>query len=183
MEMKHQAALKGLHIKQTPKRLALLEILGGQATYLSPPEIWVRMKQRFKRIGLPTVYRNLEKLSENGIITRVLHPNRQLYYYYCSKGVHHHHFVCYSCGRIEDLDYCWAETLRNDVERRLKGRMAGHVLQVHGTCKGCLKSSRRPPHPAPLPRKGGRGRPTQPLVSSLGKDQRYWGRRKAEGEH
>lgn len=143
MEMKHQSILKGLHLKQTPKRLALLDILGSQATYLSPPEIWLRMKQRFKRIGLPTVYRNLEKLSENGIITRVLHPNRQLYYYYCDKGGHHHHFVCFSCGRIEDLDYCWGETLREDVERRLKGKMIGHLLQADGMCKECLKSRRK----------------------------------------
>jgi Fur family zinc uptake transcriptional regulator/Fur family ferric uptake transcriptional regulator len=143
VEMKHQAILKGLRLKRTPKRLALLDILGSQPTYLTPPEIWARMKDRFKRIGLPTVYRNLEMLSESGVITKFLHPNRQLCYYYCKKGRHHHHFVCFSCGRIEDMDYCWAETLRKDVEERLKGKMTGHVLQVNGTCKECLKLPRR----------------------------------------
>ena len=164
MERKHGSVLKDLRLKQTPKRLAILDILGNEYAYLSPQEVWLRMKQRFKRIGLPTVYRNLEKLSENGIITKVLHPNRQLYYYYCVKGGHHHHFVCFSCGRIEDLDYCWGETLRKDVEKRLKGKMTGHVLQVHGTCKECLKTFRSEPNRALSLALGGEGRGSRALA-------------------
>jgi Fe2+ or Zn2+ uptake regulation protein len=85
--------LKKINLKTTPKRLAILEILIKESVYLSPDEVWKKMKKRFKRIGLPTVYRNLEELSEGNIISKVTHPNRQLYYYICQNRSHHHHFI------------------------------------------------------------------------------------------
>ena len=51
-------------MKSTPKRIALLEILDDEWVYLSPEDIWHRMKKRFRSIGLPTVYRNLEELPD-----------------------------------------------------------------------------------------------------------------------
>jgi hypothetical protein len=68
------------------------------------------------------------------------------------------------------------------VEKRLKGKMTGHVLQVHGTCKECLKLAGRSPHLDPLPRKQGRGRLAQPPVPGRGKDQREWRKWKGEGK-
>ena len=76
--------LKSLNLKITPKRLALLDILMNESLYLSPEEIWTKMKKQFETIGLPTVYRNLEELSERDVISKVAHPNRQLYYYFCT---------------------------------------------------------------------------------------------------
>ena len=133
--------LKNLNLKATPKRIALLEILKKESTYLSPEEIWHKMKKRFARVGLPTIYRILGEFSEGGVISKITHPNRQLYYYYCKNSHHHHHFICLSCRNVSDIDLCILKDLEKEVAENLEGKMLSHIMQVNGLCKGCLKGS------------------------------------------
>ena len=130
--------LRSFNLKITPKRLALLNILMNESEYLSPEEIWQRMKNQFRRIGLPTVYRNLEELSEKNIISKISHPNRQLYYYFCTNRSHHHHFVCLSCRNVEDISFCGLNKLQKEVKMRLNGKVISHILQLNGYCRNCL---------------------------------------------
>jgi len=132
--------LRSLNLKITPKRLALLDILMNESSYLSPEEIWSKMKKQFGRIGLPTIYRILEELSERDIISKVTHPNRQLYYYFCLNRSHHHHFVCLSCRNVEDINFCVLDELQKEVKRKLNGKVVSHILQVNGYCRNCLNS-------------------------------------------
>ncbi|MDQ7786373.1 MAG: transcriptional repressor [Thermodesulfovibrionales bacterium] len=134
-----QTVLKKLHLKVTPKRLAILEILKNESVYLSPEEVWRKLRKQFSRVGLPTVYRNLEELAQGDVISKVTHPNRQLYYYFCLNPSHHHHFICLSCRTVEDIDFCMFRELEKRVKQELKGRVVSHILQVNGLCKKCLK--------------------------------------------
>ncbi|MBM4140230.1 MAG: transcriptional repressor [Nitrospira sp.] len=135
--------LKKLNLKITPKRLAILEILMKESVYLSPGEVWKKMKKRFKRIGLPTVYRNLEELSEGNIISEVTHPNRQLYYYFCQNRSHHHHFICLSCRKVEDINFCGLNELEKEVTKKIKGKLLSHIMQVNGFCRHCLNKKEK----------------------------------------
>jgi len=131
--------LKRLNLKITPKRVAILEILIKEPFYLSPEQIWKKMKKRFIKIGLPTVYRNLEELSERNVISKVSHPDRQLYYYLCQNQSHHHHFICVSCRKVEDINLCVARDAEREVEKKIGGKVLSHILQVNGLCKHCLQ--------------------------------------------
>lgn len=133
--MQHfDALLRDLNLKITPKRRAILDILAGEGGYASPEEVWRKLKHRFARIGLPTVYRNLEELAVGGVVTTILHPDRKLYYYYCDNRSHHHHFVCLSCRRVEDVAFCGLA----EIEKRVGGRVVSHIVQVNGFCRTCL---------------------------------------------
>lgn len=134
-------SIKGLGLKITPKRLEILRILSEELYYLSPEDIWKRMQSKFKSIGLPTVYRNLEELSRGGVIYKVIHPDRRLYYFYCPNKGHHHHFVCIACRRVEDINFCEVDKISNEIEMVLKGRVLSHILQVFGLCRVCSNSS------------------------------------------
>ena len=130
--------LRGLSLKATPKRVAMLEILDEERVYLSPEDVWKRMKKRFSRLGLPTVYRNLDELYGGGVISRVIHPNRQLYYYLCRNEAHHHHFICMSCRKVEDVAFCAEKELQEAVFGDIKGKVLSHILQINGLCRTCL---------------------------------------------
>jgi len=134
--------LRSLNLKKTPKRLALLDILMKESAYLSPEEIWKKMKRKFGRIGLPTIYRNLEELSERNIISKVTLPNRQLYYYLCQNQSHHHHFICLSCRKVEDISFCGFNELEKEVTQKIKGKILSHIMQVNGICRNCLEKKR-----------------------------------------
>ena len=137
MRAQHSKTLKDLNLKVTPKRLAILALMGEGGTYVSPEDVWRKLKERFARIGLPTVYRNLEELAAGGVISTVLHPNRQLYYYYCPNPDHHHHFVCISCRRVEDVAACGLENIEREVGEKIGGQVLSHLVQVNGLCRAC----------------------------------------------
>ncbi len=133
------AILKELGLKETPKRRAILEILAEQQGFLSPEEIWHALRVRFETIGLPTVYRNLEELAAGGVISTIIHPSRQLYYYFCrGESGHHHHFICTSCRRVEDIPECTAATMEGDIATRTGGKITSHIVQFNGLCHRCL---------------------------------------------
>lgn len=136
--MHYADQLRSLGLKATPKRIAMLEILAAESRYLSPVDVWQKMKQRFAQIGLPTVYRNLEELALSGMITTILHPSRQLYYYLCAKAGHHHHFVCISCRRVDEIDLCAMQVLQTAAGAAIRGKVLSHTFQVSGVCEGCL---------------------------------------------
>jgi Fur family transcriptional regulator, ferric uptake regulator len=136
------AILKELGLKETPKRRAMLEILAEQEGFLSPEEIWHALKVRFETIGLPTVYRNLEELALGGVISTIIHPNRQLYYYFCrAESGHHHHFICTSCRRVEEIPHCTVSAMEGEIATRTGGRITSHIVQFNGFCRDCLPAS------------------------------------------
>ena len=137
MRSQHTKTLKSLNLKATPKRLAILALMGREAAYVSPEDIWLKLKEQFARIGLPTVYRNLEELAAGGVVSTVIHPNRQLYYYFCPNQAHHHHFVCISCRRVEDVDACVLGEIEREVGEKIGGTVLSHVVQVNGLCRAC----------------------------------------------
>ncbi|HLO24575.1 MAG TPA: transcriptional repressor [Geobacteraceae bacterium] len=132
--------LKSLNMKATPKRLAILALMGREAAYISPEEVWLKLKDQFDRIGLPTVYRNLEELAAGGVITKVIHPNRQLYYHFCPNRDHHHHFICIACRKVEDVDFCGLENIEQEVGEKIGGKVLSHVVQVNGLCRACFSA-------------------------------------------
>ncbi len=140
--MDFRELLKNANLKATPKRLAMLDILVSTATYLSPEDIWKQMQGKFRNIGLPTVYRNLEHLSNEKVIMKVIHPDRKLYYYHCRNVEHHHHFICTGCRRVEDLVFCGEKEIEEEVRERLHGSTVSHLLQVFGFCRDCLGTKR-----------------------------------------
>ena len=137
MNQQHATALRAARMKSTPKRLAILGILDAEPCYASPEELWQKLRGRFGTIGLPTVYRNLEELAASGVICKVIHPNRQLYYYFCRNRGHHHHFVCLSCRRVEDVASCGIEALEREMAEKSGCRVTSHIFQMNGLCASC----------------------------------------------
>ncbi|MBL0226869.1 MAG: transcriptional repressor [Geobacteraceae bacterium] len=141
MEPEQSAAiLKQLKLKVTPRRQEIMNCLGREQSYLSADEVWERIKPRLGSIGLPTVYRILDELAEAGVITRIFLSDRKQNYFLCANQEgHHHHFVCESCRRVEDVEQCGLEGVSRDIARRSGGRVTSHILQINGICGSCCQ--------------------------------------------
>lgn len=141
--MMHLQLLDTLNLKKTPKRRVLIEILAGARQCHSPEELWLLMRQHFARIGLPTVYRNLEELCAGGVVSKIFHPDRKLYYAYCPNKEHHHHFLCLSCRKVEDLPGCAAEGISDEITRQ-GSAVLSHIVQINGLCRDCIERESSP---------------------------------------
>jgi Fe2+ or Zn2+ uptake regulation protein len=138
MESEQSAALlRQLKLKVTPRRQEVLNCLGKEPSYLSADEVWNRIKARLGSIGLPTVYRILDELAVAGVITRIFLSDRKQYYFLCANQGHHHHFVCETCRRVEDVSQCGLDGVSRDIARRSGGRVTSHIIQINGICGSC----------------------------------------------
>lgn len=140
MKDDYSAILKELNLKVTPKRLAILEALAESFCCLPPDEIWRKLKEKFNKVGLPNIYKNLEELSECGVLSKVINPDRKVYYYFCRNKLHHCHFICLSCHKVDDLISSNITALQRNIEGLLEGKVLSNILHLNGLCKDCLKN-------------------------------------------
>jgi len=130
-------ALKDKGLKITPRRKSIIDVFIDCGTHLTPEEVWNQLSKEFDKCGLPSVYRNLEVLTECGILTRIQQFDRKKHYGLCTAhhDYHHHHITCIHCGKVEEISDC---AMNN--KQKIKGyKVISHFMQVNGICKECVK--------------------------------------------
>ena len=138
--------LKSSGFKLTPKRRSVIGLFIKERRTLAPQEVHRKLKQVIRPLGLPTIYRILEELSSIGVLVSVVSDERLLSYALCSKPQeHHHHFICRSCKKIEEVAYCGLADAERAIQKKLGCRIDAHLFQVEGVCGACLKKSKREP--------------------------------------
>jgi Fur family ferric uptake transcriptional regulator len=118
--------IQGLGHKATPQRLAVLRALIAEQ-HQSLGEI----RARCPEVGLVTIYRTLDLLSEIGVVRRLDLGDGPRYEL---AEDHHHHLICESCGAVSEFERCPLDL------RRLKGidfEITAHTLEVYGRCAEC----------------------------------------------
>lgn len=133
------ARLKKNGHRITPKVRAVIELFLKRETILDPFQVQAVLQKRFRGVGLPTVYRILENLANNGILITAASEDRQLRYFICLgiEHEHHHHFICRKCGKVEEVNLCLMEEVSKYVKRHLKATVQSHFLQIEGLCAKC----------------------------------------------
>lgn len=86
-------------------------------------------------IGRATVYRALDLLERQGMLTR-MHLDGCHGYTVCDEG-HHHHLVCRSCNAVVPVDATEVEAEIRQLAERLRFRVDTHTLEFMGRCEAC----------------------------------------------
>jgi Fur family transcriptional regulator, peroxide stress response regulator len=125
-----------MQLRMTNQREMILRELKKSKGHLSADELYERVKKFMPRISLATVYRNLEILSDAGMIRKLEISGRQKRF--DSELADHDHIYCVECHRIENL-----EIGKSDVKvpvGETKGyTITGRRLEVTGVCPKCQK--------------------------------------------
>jgi len=119
-------------------------ISNSPGKHLSAEQVFDEVRKRHPGIGVATVYRNLRQLEDSGAITRTAFPGEAALYEAASpSGPHmHHHLVCVSCGKVEDLEADLLDELERHVEQKKGFKVQDHRLQIFGVCAACAKDGR-----------------------------------------
>jgi Fur family ferric uptake transcriptional regulator len=129
--------LVGTGVRPTRQRLLVLETLAAEPHDATAQEIHARLRARGERVGLATVYRALAILREKDVVDELVHHAGETCYRLCSPG-HHHHLVCSSCHRVEELEGCEIDSWVAKTSKRHGFRHASHTVEVVGVCADCL---------------------------------------------
>lgn len=115
----------------------LLEELDG---FRSAQELHQQLRSRGVAVGLATVYRALQALVDDGVIDVLHGTDGEASYRRCSP-VHHHHLVCRSCGRSEEVVDLPVERWALRVAASHGFVDVRHQVELSGTCAGCAPAS------------------------------------------
>lgn len=143
MESRIDWIKKQLHAasyKLTPQREAtVLVLLEHEADHLSAEDVFLLVKEKSPEIGLATVYRTLELLTDLKIVDKINFGDGVSRFDLRQEGVahFHHHLICIECGTVDEIQ----EDLLGDVEKIVESRwdfsIKDHWLTFHGICKKC----------------------------------------------
>ena len=122
--------------RRTRQRSAVDTILADRADFRTAQEIHDDLRRQGERVGLTTVYRTLQAMTEAGELDALRTAEGETAYRRCSTG-HHHHLVCRSCGRTVEVSGPAVETWANAVAEQHNFRDVSHDLEIFGTCSSC----------------------------------------------
>jgi Fur family transcriptional regulator, ferric uptake regulator len=128
--------LVGTGVRPTRQRLLVLETLAAEPHDATAQEIHACLRAHGERIGLATVYRALAVLKDRDVIDELAHRVGESCYRLCSPG-HHHHLVCSSCHRVEELEDCEIDAWVAQASRSHGFHSASHTVEVVGLCADC----------------------------------------------
>ncbi len=127
----------------TPQRRLVLEAVEGSEGHISAEDIYGRVRARYPGFNISTVYRNLELLKGQGLITETDLGQGHLSYHYREKG-HHHHLICEGCGTVIDMDETLLIPLKDSLSRHHRFRADLSHLAIFGRCERCSGEGLQP---------------------------------------
>lgn len=140
--MKKEALFEFLRHKRlrlTKTRHALLDLLLARPTPLSVVRILDALAVQKVRVNKTTIYRELERLEQLGIVRNITLQDRKQYFELASRE-HHHHFVCTTCQKIMEVEIDEARLLTEAeaLGRQLGFRITTHAVEFYGQCAMCF---------------------------------------------
>ncbi|MCB0276685.1 MAG: transcriptional repressor [Calditrichaeota bacterium] len=132
---------KGLNV--TYQRILIFKSLQRLKTHPSAEEIFRDVRNEYPAISLATVYKTLETLSSEGLISVVNPLNDQARY--DGNTSDHHHLVCGSCRKVVDIPHEFSPPIR--LPEMAGHRVSGYRLLFEGICSDCR--AEEPPRTAP----------------------------------
>jgi Fur family ferric uptake transcriptional regulator len=123
--------------KATPSRLAILEAFRNAKEPLSAKGVIALLPRDMDQA---TVYRTLKSLKGKGVLKQIdLRHNHA--HYELADIADHHHLICLSCGKIENVEHHNVQAMERTILQNTKhfAEIRQHTLEFYGICKACAK--------------------------------------------
>lgn len=128
-EITHQPPL-------TKQRQLVYDHLDNADEFVSAQQVHVALRNEGEAIGLATVYRALQWLSEARMVDTIRSNEGEAIYRRCSP-VHHHHLICKVCGRAVEVAGDALEDWSRQVAAAHGYREPDHYAEIYGICPNC----------------------------------------------
>lgn len=146
--LNYEDLLRKVGLKVTRCRVAMLEYIDEHRQHATADEITNGLKTKGFAVDRVTIYRNVDRMLQAGLLATIYVPGRAMRVGLCRfpDSAHHHHVVCQECGKVEEVESCflidsWDEVCA-EVHRASGYELTGHVMQYLGRCSSCANGSR-----------------------------------------
>ena len=130
--------LRAHELKATSQRIALLKLLNSTHEHFDAEEIYFELRKQEKNVSRATVYRSLEALVEQELVSKLDFGDGRMRYER-SKGddEHHDHLICERCGKVIEFFNLEMEAQQLSVCEDHDFTPTTHTMYIFGTCAEC----------------------------------------------
>ena len=140
--MKNIEELKSTGLKATLPRLKILDIFqNGSQRHMTAEDVFRVLLEERSDIGLATVYRVLPQFEQAGILIRSNFESGKAVYE-LNEGQHHDHFVCTSCGKVEEFYDAEIEKRQQSIAKSKGWVVHDHSMALYGQCAECAAKAK-----------------------------------------
>lgn len=123
--------------RATRQRTAISDALRAAGGFRSAQELHDELRAAGARVGLTTIYRELQALADSGEVDVLRRADGEAMYRQCESDDHHHHLVCRSCGTSVEIESAAVERWAEQTARRHGFSRVSHTAELYGLCADC----------------------------------------------
>ena len=134
----------GYKTKQREELLEYLETVPG--VHITVNDMCDFFRQNGRNIGTTTVYRQLERMVDDGLVSKyIIDGNSPACFEYLGQHVHEDHQVCFhckceKCGRLIHMHCDELNGIKEHLEEHHGFRLNSMRTVFYGICEDCEKS-------------------------------------------
>ena len=113
----------------------VLETVNALHCHATADEVYEAIVKEHPTVSRATVYRNLNRLSETGMIQKIEVPGGPDRFDHQRHG--HYHVKCVKCGKVFDVDMDYIAGLEEKIKDTRGFRFTGHNIIFTGVCPAC----------------------------------------------
>lgn len=129
-------ALRDRGQRITPQREMIIGIIAHSGRHMTVDEILAQVQAQTSAVSAATVYRTLEFLFEQGVISRSNGPESRVIYATLRHGPHIH-LICRRCGYEIEADDFMMAPLGDECRDRYNFELDQQHIALFGLCVGC----------------------------------------------
>jgi Fur family transcriptional regulator, ferric uptake regulator len=131
----YKKALQSKGFKATQGREAVLALLDRNRKPQTAAGILAGMRK--PKMDQATLYRILEAFERKGMVKKIEFKKGYAFYEIADQA-HHHHVICTSCNRMEDIHLPHElEDQGRQIEKQTKFKVQDHTVEFFGLCPDC----------------------------------------------
>jgi len=127
------------NMRLTSQRQVILEELKKVKSHPTVNEVYEMVRKRLPKIGLGTVYQNLDLLVRLGIIRKLEVEGEQKRF--DGDMTPHYHIRCNICKRVDDIFIKMDRGLEKSAASCCDYKILDHHVQFSGICSKCLSKT------------------------------------------
>lgn len=112
----------------------IYDIVNASRAHMTADKVYTELKKSYSAVSLATVYNNLNKLCDIGMIRRVSLEDSPDRYDRIEK---HDHLVCQKCGKLSDICF---DDLTQSLKKQFGEDFLFYDLKVFYICPDCRKA-------------------------------------------
>lgn len=127
---------------KTRQRAEVLNcLIENKASHMTADEIMAWLKNKGCDVGKATVYRTLDKLTEENKVRKYIYEEgKSACYQYVDKDEKchlHFHLKCLNCGKLIHLECDYLTELENHISKHHKFSVDNSKTVLYGICEDC----------------------------------------------